>query len=140
MLMKPMRWLAYNIEVNDLLRQYTEIVDRFERSDIPLDGAFGSNTESGSEVPGLLVAVGPGVEPQRLLDILLLLDGLDQLFVVLNTEGEHSKIVAIGSLNLNKECIVAVTEEMIAVLSDPSATSTSMVEAINAAPKVGVLP
>jgi hypothetical protein len=139
MLMKPRRWLAYNIEVNDLLPQYSEIVDRFEQSDIPLDGAFGSNTEWGSEVPGLLVAVGPAVEPKRLLDIVALLDGLGQLFVTINHEGEHSKVIAIGALNLKREPIAAITEDMIATLSRPNATSHSMIEAIKSAPKVAVV-
>ena len=139
MLMKPRRWLAYNIEVNDLLPQYSEIVDRFERSDIPLDGAFGSNTEAASGIPGLLLAVGPAVEPERLLEVVDLLRDLGQLFVVVHDSAEHSKGICIGALNLERNPVVAVTEDLLAVLSETNATPSSMIQAINAAPKVAVV-
>lgn len=139
MLMKPRRWLAYNIDVNDLLPQYSQIIDRFEPSDIPLEGAFGSNTEPGSKVPGLLLAVGPGVEPERLLEIVVLLSGLGQLFLAVHDSAVHSKVIDIGALNLDKRPIVAITKNLVAVLSESNATSHSMIRAIDAAPKVAVV-
>lgn len=139
MLMKPRRWLAYKIELNDLLPDYSKILDRIEHSDIPLDGVFGSNTEWGSRIPGLLLAIGPAVEPSRLLEILALVEGLGQVFLAVHDAAEHSKVIVVGSLNLNNEPIVAISEELIAVISPPGATATMLVDAIAAAPKVQVL-
>jgi len=138
MLMKPRRWLAYTVEVNDLLPCYEDLLERFETSEIPLDGAFGSNTSDGREVPGLLLAVGPAVEPERLIEILELLHGLGQLFLVVNEDGPHGKSIAIGALNLNGDSVVAVTGELLGEIRRPGATSTELRMAIEAAPQVRV--
>jgi hypothetical protein len=43
--MKPRRWVGYWIALNDLLPDAQEILDRFERSEIPLDDTFGSSSD-----------------------------------------------------------------------------------------------
>src|SRR5262245_42771136 len=138
MLMKPRRWLAYTVELNDLLPCYEELLNRFERSEIPIDGTFGSNTSAGSEVPGLVLAVGPAVEPQRLVEILNLIVGLGQVFLVVNEDGPHNKSIAVGALNLNRESVVAMTDELVGEIRRPGSTSEDLRTAINDAPQVRV--
>jgi hypothetical protein len=137
--MKPRRWLAYTIEVNDLVPSYEDIVDRFERSDVPLDGTFGSNTVSGVEMPGLLVAVGPAVEPARLAELVDMLAGLGQLFVLVDEEPIHDKCILIGALNLEHVAVTAIAGDVLAVVRDPGATAADLHRAIAHAPKVLVL-
>jgi hypothetical protein len=139
MLMKPRRWLAYTIQLNDLLEPYEEIVDRFAASDIPLDATFGSNTVAGAELPGLLLAIGPAVEPARLAEIVALLDGLGQLFVLIDLDGPHDKSVCIGALNLGGEPVAAVAGPILATLRTPGASALDLVRAVATAPKVHVL-
>src|SRR5262245_42835819 len=117
MLMKPRRWLAYTIELNDLLTTYEEILNRFERSDVPLDGTFGSNTTAGLELPGLLLAIGPSVEPARLREVVDLLDGLGQLFVLVHPDGVHEKVILIGALNSRGEAVTALAGEVLATVT-----------------------
>jgi hypothetical protein len=139
MLMKPRQWLAYTVAVNDLLPAYEQIVDRFESSDVPLDGAFGSNTTAGLELPGLLLAIGPAVEPVRLTEVLHLLAGFGQLFVLVHDDGEHDKLILIGALNLNGEAVTAIAGDVLATIKRPDATADDLRRAIEDAPKVHVL-
>jgi hypothetical protein len=134
--MKPRRWLAYTVEVNDLLPCFEEIVDRFEQSQIPLDGTFGSNTTPGHEVPGLLIALGPAVEPRRLDEVVSLLTGLGKLFLIIHDEATHSKYIGIGALNLNSEPVVAISEPLRALLRRPDATASELSKALAASPRV----
>jgi hypothetical protein len=137
--MRPRKWLAYTIEVSDLLPIYEQIVDRFERSDVPLDGAFGSNTTTGFVLPGVLIAVGNAVAPCRLAEVIGLLSGLGQLFVLVHDDGEHDKVIAIGALNLNGEPVTAVAGDVLATIMRPDATAAELRQAIASAPKVHVL-
>lgn len=139
MLMKPRRWLAYTVEVNDLLPAYEQIVDRFEPSEVPLDGTFGSNTLAGVELPGLLLAIGPAVEPARLAEVVDLLAGLGQLFVLVCDEDMHDKCILVGALNLEGDAVTAVAGEVLATIKDPDATVADLHTAIERAPKVLVL-
>jgi hypothetical protein len=138
MLMKPRRWLAYTIEVNDLLPMYEQVVDRFEASDVPLDGAFGSNTTTGVELPGVLLAVGSAVEPARLAEVLGLLTGW-QLFVVMRDGREHEKEIIIGALNLDAEPVTAIAGELLATIMQPDATAADLRRAVDSASEVHVL-
>jgi hypothetical protein len=140
MLMKPRRWLAYSVKVNDLLPQYEQIVDRFEESDIPLDGSFGSSTCSGSEVPGILIAIGPSVEPLRLHEVLTLLEGLGQQFLVIHDEAVYNKVILVGALNLCAEPIVALSKDILNEIKREGATVSDLAKAIVSAPKIHVLP
>lgn len=139
MLMKPRRWLAYTVEVNDLLPSYERIVDRFEQSDVPLDGTFGSNTLAGVELPGLLLAIGPAVEPARLAEVVDLLAGLGQLFVLVCDEPIHDKCILVGALNLEHDAVTAVAGDVLATIMDPDATAADLCDAVARAPKVLVL-
>jgi hypothetical protein len=112
--MKPKKWLAYTIEVNDLLPAYEQIIARFEESDIPLDGTFGSNTTAGHVAPGILLAIGPAVEPARLAEVILLLSELGQLFILVHDEASHNKVILIGALNLSGDKVTAITGDVIA--------------------------
>lgn len=136
MLQKPRRWLAYTVELNDLLPSYERILDRFERSDVPLDGVFGSGSVSTSPPLGILVAIGPAVEPQRLDEILRLVEDLDLLFLVVHDDPPHNKVIIIGSMNLEAAPFVAVTPRLLGVIRGPRATAADVTSAIAAMPKV----
>jgi hypothetical protein len=138
MIAKPRRWLAYKIELNDLLPEYELLLDRFEQTDIPLDATFGSNTEPGIAVPGIVLAIGPAVEPARLAEILALLDGIEPLHLKIHREGEHAKVIFIGALNLQAEGIVPLSDELRATL-DRALTAAELVRAIEDAPRIAVL-
>lgn len=139
MLMKPKKWLAYTIEVNDLLPVYDQIVDRFEQSDIPLDGAFGLNTTVGVSLPGLLLAIGPAVEPVRLAEVVSLLSGLGQLFILFHDEASHDKVILVGALNLSGDKVTAVTGDVLATIMRKDATAEELRAAIEKAPKVHLI-
>jgi len=136
MLQKPRRWLAYTIELNDLLPHYQQILDRFERSDVPLDGVFGSSSVSTSPPVGILIAIGPAVEPERLDEVIRLVEDLDQLFLVVHDDPSHNKVIIIGAMNLESVPFVAVTPELLGVVRSPGATAASVRSAIAAMPKV----
>ncbi|HEY1372054.1 MAG TPA: hypothetical protein VGH50_06255 [Candidatus Binatia bacterium] len=137
--MKPKKWLAYTIEVNDLLPAYEQIIARFEESDIPLDGTFGSNTTAGHVVPGILLAIGPVVEPARLAEVILLLSELGQLFILVHDEASHNKVILIGALNLSGDKVTAITGDVIATIMRKDATAEALLRAIERAPKVHVI-
>jgi len=139
MLMKPKRWLAYTIEVNDLLPSYEQVVERFEHSDVPLDGAFGSNTTAGTGLPGLLLAIGPRVEPARLAEVLSLLSEFGQLFILVDEDGRHDKFIVIGALNLDSKPVTAVAGDVLAIIMRADATAEELCKAIHISPKVHVL-
>ena len=136
MLQKPRRWLAYTIELNDLLPTYEQIIDRFERSDVPLDGVFGSSSVSTSPSLGILVAIGPAVEPQRLDEVIRLVEDLDLLFLLVHDDPSHNKVIIIGAMNLDSAPFVAVTPELLGVIRGPGATAGDVTSAIAAMPKV----
>jgi hypothetical protein len=136
MLRKPRRWLGYTIELNDRLSAYEEILTRFEQSDIPLDDVFGSNSIAQPTTPSLLVAVGPQVEPERLGEILQLLDGLGQVFLVLHDDPPHNKVIYIGAMNLEAAPLIAVSDELRALTHQPGASAEELAKAIGASPKV----
>jgi hypothetical protein len=136
MLMKPRRWLAYTVTVNDLLPCYEELITRFEQSEVPLDSTFGSNTEPGCQIPGLLVAFGPAVEPQRLEEVVSLLAGLGKLFLVIHHEATHSKCIVIGALNLEGEPVVAMSESVLALIRRPDASASDLCKAVAESPRV----
>lgn len=136
MLMKPRRWLAYTVEVNDLPPCFEEIIGRFEQSDVPLDATFGSNTEPGRQIPGLLIAFGPAVEPQRLHEVVSLLAGLGKLFLVVHHEATHSKYIGIGALNLEGEPVVAMSEALLALIRRPDTSASDLCKAVASAPRV----
>jgi hypothetical protein len=139
MLMKPKKWLAYTIEVNDLLPAYERIVERFERSDIPLDGAFGSNTTPGVGLPGVLLAIGPAVEPARLAEVIALLTEFGQLFILVHEDGTHDKFIFIGALNLDGEPVTAVGGDVLSTIMRKDATVEELRQSIENAPKVHVI-
>lgn len=139
--MKPRRWLAYTVSLNDLLATYPTILDRFEESDVPLDEVFGSNTEPGAKVPGLIISIGLAVEPPRLAEIVGLLEGLGQLFIAIDTEcTPHSKCIYVGALNLRNEPVRAVSGRLLETILTPGLTASSLVDAIEREPSVEVLP
>jgi hypothetical protein len=74
-----------------------------------------------------------------LSELLSLLDGLGQLFLLVRDQGEHSKVILIGALNLNSEPVVAVTGDIHATITRADTTTAELHRAINAAPKVHVL-
>lgn len=140
MLMKPRRWLAYTIELNDLLPNYEEILDRFERSDIPLDGTFGSSSIWTKPSIGLLIAIAPAVEPERLAEVLDLVNGSGQIFLIVHDDPSHNKVILVGALNLQTEAFVALSDDLMAVIKRPGATADDLVKAITVAPKIQPMP
>jgi len=136
MLRKPRRWLGYTIELNDRLAEYEEILDRFERSDIPLDDVFGSHSIEQQLSPGLLIAIGPQVEPARLGEVLDLLDGLAQAFLIVHDEPPHNKVIYVGAMNLEAQPFVALSEELRALIRKAGATAADLVRAVGTSPKV----
>ncbi len=139
MLMKPKRWLAYTIELNDLLPHYEGILSAFDGSDVPLDATFGSNSESGMEIPGILVAVGSAVEPARLAEVLALLDGIDRIFLTVHDAAVHSKVIYVGALNLDGDPIAPFSDQLSSFVRDPNATPRELMRAIERAPKIDIL-
>ena len=102
-LQKPRRWLAYRIELNDLLPEVDAILDRFERSEVPLEDCFGSNSDR-PEVPrSTILFFGPGTEPDRLVELIDLLDGIPIHYVQAGDEVWNRKVIFIGSYNFDAE-------------------------------------
>lgn len=140
--MKPKRWLAYSIELNDLLPDYDRLVQAFAESDVPLDAAFGSNSDTGPSaaggcrIPGMLIAIGPAVEPPRLAEIFGLLEGHGDRFLTIHADALHGKVIYIGALNLNNEPVIRVSDEILGVVHHPGATAQGLRDAVESAPKV----
>ena len=112
MLIKNKKWLAYTVALNDLMRNYDKILTRFEKSSVPLDEVFGSNTEQYAP-HSIILTFGPAVEPEHLRDILELLGEFRPDFLLLDEEGfPHKKQITIGSYNLDNEEAVPMTEEI----------------------------
>ena len=110
--MKNKKWVAYTIALNDLIRNYEEIIMRFEKSSIPLDEVFGSNTEQYAP-HSFVLAFGSAVEPERLIDILNLLDEYGPDFLLLDEEElPHKKYITIGSYNMDNIEAVPLSKEI----------------------------
>jgi hypothetical protein len=108
-LMKSKKWMAYTVALNDLIADYDVIIERFEKSSIPLDELFGSNTEQYSP-HSIVMAIGTAIEPSRLRDILKLLENLGPDFIIVDIEGiPHKKTIYIGSYKLDQEEAIPMT-------------------------------
>jgi len=108
-LVRPRRWLGYFVSLNDLHPRAEEMLDRFERSEIPLWDTFGSSSELPASNSKFIVAFGPGVEAGRLQEVLELLDGVGVEY--LQAMRENRKCIYIGTLNLENEPVTAFSAE-----------------------------
>lgn len=112
MLMKPRRWLGYSILLNDLLSTFEEILNRFETSEIPLDDTFGSSSDPPTKPTRFILLIGPGVEVERLNEVLKLLDGLGPEFIHPETDGAYRKHIYIGSNYSEKDLIIPLLPKL----------------------------
>jgi hypothetical protein len=85
---------------------------------------------------GLLIAIGPAGEPERLGEVLRLVEGSGQVFLIVHDEASHNKVILIGAMNLETEPFVAITDELLGLVRRPGATAAELLKAIGAAPKV----
>jgi hypothetical protein len=115
-LVRPRRWLGYFVSLNDLHPHAEEMLDRFERSEIPLSDTFGSSSEQPVSADRFIVALGPGVEAGRLCEILELLDGLGVEY--LQAMRENRKCIYIGALNLENEPVTPYSADLRNVIRD----------------------
>lgn len=112
MLMKPRQWLGYSIFLNDLLEQSEGILDRFERSEIPLADTFGSSSDPPIKPSRYILLVGPGVEIERLKDVLNLLEGLGPDFILPENDGAYRKHIYIGCNDSKSESIIPLSPQL----------------------------
>lgn len=140
MLLVPRRWLGYRIELNDLLPDCTEILDRFELSEIPLHDTFGSNTDYESAPDRTIISVGEAVEPERFLELIELLDGLNLDFVMAIGDTLNRKDINIGSLNLGNEPMAALSESLLSTVRHECKNAAQFAECIKSCAKVFPLP
>lgn len=138
-LMKPRRWLGYTIALNDLLANAKEILDRFERSEIPLDDTFGSSSDPAARPRSTILYVGPGVEQDRLLELLALLEGVPIHFLQADHAGHSRKTIYIGSFNLENERVAPYSPEILASVCRPGLSAEEVTAAIINASTVHVL-
>ena len=138
-LMKPKRWLGYTIALNDLLPDAQEILDRFERSDIPLDDTFGSSSDPPARPRSTILYVGPGVEQDRLLELLGLLEGIPVHFLQADHAGHSRKKIYIGALNLENARVAPSSPEVLAYLRRPGLSPEEVTAAILDASTLSVL-
>ena len=118
-LMKPRRWLGYTICLNDLLEDAPEILDRFERSDVPLDDTFGSSSDPPTRPRATLLYFGPGVEPPRLVEVLDLLRRLPVHHLQTDSSGHARKTIYVGALNFEALPVAPLTPSLDAQLRRP---------------------
>jgi hypothetical protein len=120
----PRRWLGYSVWVNSRLSVREAILDRFEVADIPLTNTFDPDEEDPVPEP-FVVSFGPAVEPNRLLEVLTLLEGLgvQYLFAV---DGSSRKDITIGASNLNAEPITPLTEDLRRMLATADLSATGL--------------
>ena len=138
-LMRPRRWLGYMITLNDLIDQAEEILDRFERSEIPLDDTFGSSSSPATRPRSTILHLGPGVEQSRLLELLDLLEGIAIHFLQADDAGHNRKAIYIGALNLYNECAAPYTPELTASLRRPGLSPEQVTDIIRRASTLQVL-
>ena len=112
MLMKPRQWLGYAIFLNDLLEHSEEIIDRFELSEIPLSDTFGSSSDPPIKPDRYILLVGPGVEIERMKDVLKLLEGLGPDFIQPETDGAYRKHIYIGCNDSKSESIIPLSPQL----------------------------
>ena len=110
--MKPRQWLGYSILLNDLLPTSEEILNRFETSEIPLDDTFGSSSDPPIKPSRFILLVGPGVEIERLNEVLKLLDGLGPEFIQQETDGAYRKHIYIGSNDSGDDLIIPLLPKL----------------------------
>lgn len=138
-LIKDKKWLAYTIALNDLINGYDVIVERFEKSVIPLDEIFGSNSEQYAPNPVSMV-IGNAVEPLRLRDILILLEGFEPDFLMVDNEGfPHKKAIFIGSYNLDHEEAIPLTPGLMQKLLNENLDSKGLQHILEQSLKVPII-
>ena len=112
MLMKPRRWLGYTIYLNDLFAESEEILDRFEVSEIPLSDTFGSSSDPPTKPLRFILLIGPGVEIDRLNELLELLEGMCPDFIQPETDKAYRKNIYIGCNDSNNESIIPLSPQL----------------------------
>lgn len=115
-LLRPRRWLAYSVSMNDLHSRAAEMLDRFESSEIPLAETFGSSSDVDAPPEQFIVAFGPGVEAGRLLEVLDLLEGIDAPRLL--AMSDQRKTIYVGAFNLAGEPTMPLTPAMLQLLRD----------------------
>lgn len=88
------------------------MLDRFESSIIPLDDTFGSNSDPMIKPLRLILMISPGVEIDRLNEILKLLEGLGPDFIQYETEGMYRKCIYIGCNDSEDKSIIPLTSQL----------------------------
>ena len=116
MLMKPRRWLGYSIYLNDLFAESEKILDRFEVSEIPLNDTFGSSSDPPIKPSKFTLLIGPGVEIDRLNEILELLEGIGPDFIQLETDNAYRKNIYIGCNDSDNESIISLSPNLKEIL------------------------
>lgn len=112
-LQRARRWLGYRIDLNDLLADAAEILDRFEASEIPLEDSFGSSSDPPERPRSTILFFGPGTEPQRLLELLELLEGIPIHYLHAGTESHSRKCILIGSYNGDADPVAPLGAELL---------------------------
>jgi len=112
MLMKPRRWLGYSIYLNDLFPESEKILDRFEVSEIPLMDTFGSSSDPPTKPSKFVLMIGPGVEINRLNELLELLEGVCPEFIQPETDNTYRKNIYIGCNDSGNESIIPLSTQL----------------------------
>ena len=113
-LLKPRRWLGYDISLNDLIPDAERILDLFETSEIPLCDSFGSSSDPPERPRSVILFFGPGTEPERLAELLDLLPSSSIHCLQAGTEGHNRKTIYIGGYNFDSEPVAPATAELLA--------------------------
>ncbi len=135
-LLIPKRWLGYSIQLNDLLPRYSEILDRFEKSDIPLKDIFGSSSENPTPPSLNIIAFGIAVEPARLLEILELLEGFEPDYLQIDNRAINRKDIWIGAYNIDNEPVAMLSEALVGQLKSNTLDSAGLVRYVNSNAKI----
>jgi hypothetical protein len=110
--MKPRKWLGYTVLLNDLIERSDEIIDRFELSEIPLSDTFGSSSDPPIKPSRYILLVGPGVEIERVKDVLKLLEGMEPDYILPEIDGAYRKHIYIGCNDSDSEPIIPLSSEL----------------------------
>ncbi|MFH2047744.1 MAG: hypothetical protein ABIK92_21675 [Pseudomonadota bacterium] len=124
--MKPRRWLGYTIYLNDLFAVSEKILDRFEVSEIPLTDTFGSSSDPPTKPSKFILLIGPGVEIERLNELLELLEGIGPDYIQPETDNAYRKNIYIGCNDSKDESIIHLSPQLKETLKKQNFTSDGL--------------
>jgi len=120
------RSATIDVEVNDLLPWYTEIITSWRGSQIRVKDTFGSNSARSIRPVYSVISFGKGVESYAMIQVCQSLKGFTDWYVDYASEDNSVGRIYVGSYGYGGEDVAPLTDELLAEMGGPYFSTTEL--------------